>query len=124
MIRCRIGESIALGMNPFMLHALSAVLTIWIHLRVITEEKARKLQQATEPDVNNSDTSNHASTTKGSEDPKQNMSDFASLALGVVERKLSAELSVESQISQLILDATNPENVATIFSGEFVFGAH
>lgn len=45
--------------------------------------------------------------------------DDADRALSIVRNKLDTRLSVEYRVNELIQEATNPSNLATIFSGAF-----
>ncbi|KAG0143845.1 hypothetical protein CROQUDRAFT_80653 [Cronartium quercuum f. sp. fusiforme G11] len=84
---------------------------------ILTEEKARRLQQLPAPDVDEPIASPRADKEERLDDSKENISEHASRALAAVERKLSPELSVQTMVSQLIMDATNVEHLGTIFIG-------
>lgn len=54
-----------------------------------------------------------------SEESQHKVSENASRALASVDKKLSSNLSVETTVNQLIMDAIDLENLGSIFCGEF-----
>ncbi|MBW0465571.1 hypothetical protein O181_005286 [Austropuccinia psidii MF-1] len=79
---------------------------------VITEQKAKEMQGVQE--ILSSSTSSNRKLKNNSE---PQVSENASRALASVENKLSGDLSVETTVTQLILEATNIDNLGGIFVG-------
>ncbi|KAK5118970.1 hypothetical protein LTR62_000181 [Meristemomyces frigidus] len=70
--------------------------------------RAKRMQQAMSKDGVNEDGSSTSAAHEGGE---------AERALGVVEKKLSKSLSTSATVNELILQATDEKNLATLFAG-------
>lgn len=92
-------------------------LRVW----VITEERARKLQESHDPETNEGGSRTCYPLTgqqeKKNKEEESKVSESASRALASVKEKLSDNLNVETMVNQLISEATNINHLGSIYCG-------